>query len=157
MDGRSFVSGCVVSAGLVLGALHAVPARAQALPGEEWVSVAKGDRTEMFVKPSTLKWDGPWLSVRTLQNFIDPQLSAKKNKTFLSARNEYRIDCTQRRLAYRELRAFAGLDLQGAVVQKTKVGEKNLKWMDAPERTVFGELLDYACSNAPQGAPGVAQ
>ena len=49
------------------------------------------------------------------------------------------------------------LALQGDVVQKTQIGEKNLKWMDAPERTVFGELLDYACKNAPMGAPAATQ
>jgi hypothetical protein len=139
---------CLVSSLALLPAAHAQ---------DEWVSVAKGDRTEMFVRPSTLQWEGSWLSVRTRQNFVDPQAAAKKGKTFLSARNDYRIDCPQRRLAYREIRAFAGPDLQGDVVQKTRIGDKNLKWMDAPERTVFGELLDYACSNAPLAGPSPAQ
>ena len=111
----------------------------------------------MFVRPSTLKWEGAWLSVRTRQNFVEPQPSAKQGKTFLSARNDYRIDCQQRRLAYQEIRAFAAADLQGDVVQKTRIGEKNLKCLDAPDRTVFGELLDYACPNAPAGGPAATQ
>lgn len=115
----------------------------------DWLSVAKVERTEMFVRPASLAWDGPWLRVRTRQEFTEPQASAKKGKTFLSARNEYRIDCSQRRLAYREIEAYAEPGLQGPVVQKTKIGVKNLKWMDAPEQTVFGELLDYACEHAP--------
>jgi Surface-adhesin protein E len=127
------------------GLLASSPADAQ----EQWSSVAKVERTEVFVNPSSIKRDGAWLSVRTKQNFLEPQPSARKGKSFLSARNEYRIDCGGRRLAYRELQAYADLDLQGAVIQKTRIGEKNLKWMDAPEHTVFGELLDYACKNAP--------
>ena len=127
--------------------------QAQAPLQENWVTVAKGDRTEVFVEPSTLRWEGAWLGVSTKQNFVEPQAAAKQGKTFLSARNEYRIDCPQRRLAYREIQAYDAPDLQGQVVQKTSIGEKNLKWMDAPERTVFGELLDYACKNAPAGVP----
>jgi len=118
----------------------------------EWVSIAKTERTEVFANPASL---GPspagWVIVRTKQNFVDAQPSAKKNKSFLSARNEYRADCAQRRLAYSQMEAFAQLDLQGDSVQKTKIGEKNLKWMDAPSDTVFGEILDYACSNAAAG------
>ena len=148
MDYRRFARRWLIAATVV-----ALPVTA--LAQEEWVSIAKGDRTEVFVKPSTLKWDGPWLSIRSMQNFVEAQPAAKKGKTFLSARNEYRVDCPQRRLAYREMQAYAGLDLQGDVVQKTKIGEKNLKWMDAPERTVFGELLDYACEHAP-AAPAAA-
>ncbi len=120
----------------------------------EWVSVAKTDRTEVFANPASLGVSPKsWLIVRTRQNFAEPQPSAKKNKTFLSARNEYRVDCAQRRLAYSEMHAFADLDLQGVEVQKTRISEKNLKWMDAPSGTVFGEILDYACKNAPAAAP----
>jgi hypothetical protein len=134
-----------------------VPVQTGVPAQDDWVTVATGDRTEVFVRPSSLQWEGNWLSVRTRQNFTEPQASAKQGKTYLSARNDYRIDCPQRRLAYREIQAFAGPDLQGDVVQKTQIGDKNLKWMDAPERTVFGELLDYACSNAPSGTPAATQ
>jgi hypothetical protein len=119
----------------------------------DWVSVAKSDRTEVFVNTLSLGHVGEWISVRTKQNFTEPQPALKKGKSYLSARNEYRVDCAQRRLAYREIRAFEQPELQGAEVQKTKVGEKNLKWMDAPENTVFGELLDYACEHAPAAPP----
>jgi hypothetical protein len=42
-------------------------------------------------------------------------------------------------------------------VQKTKIGEKNLKWMDAPTGTVFGAILDYACKNVPASLPPPAK
>jgi hypothetical protein len=142
MEDRRLIPLVVVMASVVAGAPVA--------HGQDpWVSIAKSDRTELFVRPSTLKWDGDWLSIRTKQNFVEPQPSAKKGKTFLSARNEYRIDCPFQKIAYREMRAYEGLDLQGTVVQKAESSDKNLKWLDAREGTVFGELLEYACDNAP--------
>ncbi len=120
----------------------------------DWVSIAKSDRTEVFANPATLGVSpASWVIVRTKQNFVEPQPSAKKGKSFLSARNEYRIDCAQRRVAYRAMDTYSQLDLQGDPVQKTKIGEKNLKWMDAPSGTVFGEVVDYACTNVPAGVP----
>jgi hypothetical protein len=123
-----------------------------------WVSIAKSDRTEVFANPATLGVSpASWVMVRTKQNFVEPQPSAKKGKSYLSARNEYRIDCAQRRLAYREIETYSQLDLQGDRVQKTKIGEKNLKWMDAPTGTVFGEIVDYACKNVPAGLPAATK
>jgi hypothetical protein len=119
----------------------------------EWVSVARSDRVEVFVKDNTLSRTGDIASARTKENFVEPQPSAKKGKTYLSARNEYRIDCARRKVAYRELKAFEGADLSGPVVQKATATDKNLQWMDAAESTVFGELLDYVCKNAPIAAP----
>ena len=120
----------------------------------DWVAIAKSDRTEVFANPATLGVSpASWVIVRTKQNFVEPQPSAKKGKSYLSARNEYRIDCAQRRLAYREMETYSQLDLQGDPVQKTRIGEKNLKWMDAPSGTVFGEIVDYACKNVPAGLP----
>ena len=118
-----------------------------------WVSIARTDRTEVFADPASVARasTAPWVIVSTKQNFTEPQPSAKKGKSFLSARNEYRVDCDNRRLAYREMRTYAEPDLLGAPVQKTKIGEKNLKWMDAASGTVFGEILDYACANASGG------
>jgi hypothetical protein len=125
---------------------------AQVAQAGDWVSIAKSDRTEVFANPESLGVSpASWVIVRTKQNFVEPQPSAKKNKSFLSARNEYRVDCAQRRLAYREMTTYSQLDLQGDPVQKTKIGEKNLKWMDAPTGTVFGEIADYACKNVPAG------
>jgi hypothetical protein len=143
-------------AATILAALACVAATVTtpALAAAEWISVAKTDRTEVFVNPASLGVSpkSSWLIVRTRQNFAEPQASAKKNKTFLSARNEYRVDCAQRRLAYSEMRAFADLDMQGVEIQKTRISEKNLKWMDAPSGTVFGAIVDYACKNAPAAA-----
>ena len=137
---------------IVVAAVLACGASQVALAAD-WVSVAKSDRTELFVNTVSLSHVGEWVSVRTKQNFTEPQPALKKGKSYLSARNEYRVDCAQRRLAYREIRAYEQAELQGAEVQKTKVGEKNLKWMEAPENTVFGELLDYACEHAPAAPP----
>lgn len=134
---RLFVFACV-AAGL------SQPAQAA-----DWVSIAKSDRTEVFANPASLGVSPlSWVIIRTKQNFIEPQAAAKKGKTYLSARNEYRVDCAQRRLAYQQMETFPQLDLAGTRVQKSKIGEKNLKWMDAPTGTVFGEILDYACENA---------
>lgn len=139
---------------LLLGIACSVTLFATAQAAGEWVSIAKSDRTEVFAKPASLALSpASWVIVATRQNFVDPQPAAKKGKSFLSARNEYRVDCSTRRLAYREIDAYAGLDLQGERVQKTKVGEKNLKWMDAPTGTVFGEIVDFACENAPATLP----
>ena len=138
---------------VVLALSSMLPATAGA--AEDWVSIAKSDRTEVFADPASVVRSSstPWVIVLTKQNFTEPQPSAKKGKVYLSAKNEYRVDCDNRRLAYRELRTFAELDLLGAPVQKTKIGEKNLKWMDAASGTVFGEILDYACKNAPGVQP----
>ena len=138
-------------ASFALAAWGAAPA---AHAAADWVSIAKSDRTEVFANPASLGVSpASWVIVRTRQNFVEAQPSAKKNKSFLSARNEYRVDCAQRRLAYREIETYSQLDLQGDRVQKTKIGEKNLKWMDAPSGTVFGEIVDYACKNVPAGLP----
>lgn len=145
------IAASIIGALVCISAVVTAPAHAAA----EWVSVAKTERTEVFANPASLGVSpkSSWLIVRTRQNFAEPQPAAKKNKTFLSARNEYRVDCAQRRLAYSEMHAFAGLDLQGVEVQKTRISEKNLKWMEAPSSTVFGEILDYACKNAPAAVP----
>jgi hypothetical protein len=139
---------------LVLAAMLGVVAASAVTPAHaaDWVSVAKTDRTEVFVNNLSLAHAGAYVVVRTRQNFTEPQPAARKGKTFLSARNEYRVDCATRRLAYSEIHAYAQPDLQGDEVQKTRIGDKNLKWMDAPAGTVFGELLDYACANAPNAA-----
>ncbi len=138
---------------VVLALSSMLPATARA--AEEWVSIAKSDRTEVFADPASVvrSTSTPWVIVLTKQNFTEPQPSAKKGKVYLSAKNEYRVDCDNRRLAYRELRTFAELDLLGDPVQKTKIGEKNLKWMDAATGTVFGEILDYACKNVAGSQP----
>jgi hypothetical protein len=146
-----------LSAALIVGVASLTVISATALAAGEWVSVAKTDRTEVLANPASLGVSpASWVIVATRQNFTEPQPAAKKGKTFLSARNEYRVDCATRRLAYREIDAYAQPDLQGERVQKTKIGEKNLKWMDAPSGTVFGEIVDYACRNSP-AAPAPAR
>jgi hypothetical protein len=137
---------------------HAAALAALALaPGiglaQEWVSVAKTDTQEALVDPASLTISGTMVELRAKQNFAAPQAAAKKNKTYLSSQSTYRVDCSGRKVAYKEIEAFPEADLQGKAVQKAKFYENNLQWMDAPADTVFGELLDYACEQAPASLP----
>ena len=127
-------------------------ARAQDMgASDKWQSVAKTDNQEAFVNGSSIAAEGSQLEARVKQNFAQPQPSAKKGKTFLSSRTTYRFDCAQRRMAMKEVRAYSGSDLQGEQVQKATSSDRNLQWLDAPDSTVFGELLDYVCSKSPGG------
>ena len=45
----------------------------------------------------------------------------------------------------RPLLVEAGFDLLVDEIDKAKFGDKNWQWLDAQERTVFGELLDFVC------------
>ena len=114
-------------------------------------SVAKTDLQEAFIDPSTLAIVGGYVEAGTKLNFAQAQPSAKKDKSYLSARNTYRFDCAQRRVAMKEIRAYEGPDRQGTQVQKATSSDKNLQWLDAPDSTVFGELLDYVCGRSPGG------
>ena len=118
---------------------------------DKWQSVAKTDNQEAFVNGSSIVAVGEQLEARVKQNFALPQPSAKKGKTYLSSRTTYRFDCAQRRMAMKEVRTYAGSDLQGEPVQKATASDKNLQWLDAPDSTVFGELLDYVCGRSPGG------
>jgi hypothetical protein len=118
---------------------------------DKWLSVAKTDNQEAFVNGSSIAVVGEQLEARVKQNFALPQPSAKKGKTYLSSRTTYRFDCAQRRMAMKEVRTYAGSDLQGEPVQKATSSDKNLQWLDAPDSTVFGELLDYVCGRSPGG------
>lgn len=112
---------------------------------DKWQPVAKTDSQAAFVNTSSIVVAGPHLEARVKQNFVDPQPSARKGKSFLSSRTTYRFDCAGRRMAMKEVRTYAGSDLQGDAVQKATSTDKNLQWLDAAEQTVFGELLDYVC------------
>ena len=118
---------------------------------DKWQSVAKTDNQEGFVNGSSIAVVGAQLEARVKQNFAVPQPSAKKGRTYLSARTTYRFDCAQRRMAMKEVRTYTGSDLQGEPVQKATSSDKNLQWLDAPDSTVFGELLDYVCGRTPGG------
>ena len=118
---------------------------------DKWQSVAKTDNQEAFVNGSSIVAVGEQLEARVKQNFAQPQSSAKKGKTYLSSRTTYRFDCAQRRMAMKEVRTYAGSDLQGEPVQKATSSDKNLQWLDAPDSTVFGELLDHVCSKSAGG------
>jgi hypothetical protein len=118
---------------------------------DEWYKVAISGNEVAFVNMGSIQRVGSQVQVRVKQNYLAPMASAKKGKTYQSARTDYRLDCAQRKLAMLETRAFAAPDLQGEVVQKASRSEKNLIWMDAPRASVFGEILDYGCKHAPAG------
>jgi hypothetical protein len=147
MDSRTALIGALALA-LVVSACATTP---QTAAVGQWQSVARTDLQEAFIDASTLVIVDGYVEAGTKLNFFQAQPSAKKDKSYLSARNTYRFDCAQRRVAMKEIRAYEGPDLQGAQVQKATSSDKNLQWLDAPERTVFGELLDFVCENAPPG------
>lgn len=118
---------------------------------DKWQSIAKTDSQEAFVNGSSIAVVGAQLEARVKQNFMQPQPAAKRGKAYLSSRTTYRFDCAGRRMAMKEVRTYAGSDLQGGPVQKATSSDKNLQWLDAPDGTVFGELLDYVCGRSPGG------
>jgi hypothetical protein len=141
----------VLAAVLTLGTTVAQAQSPDPAATDKWQSVAKTDNQEAFVNVASIKLVAGMPEARVKQNFTQAQPSAKKGKSYLSARSTYRFDCAQRRVGMKELRAYPGLDLQGEVVQKATAADKNMQWNDATERTVFGELLDFVCGKAPAG------
>ncbi|MBL8201745.1 MAG: hypothetical protein JNK40_12290 [Chromatiales bacterium] len=119
---------------------------------EAWYKVAVSGSEEAFVDTNSIRAAGGLVQVQVKENYLAPRPAAKEGKTFRSARTDYRLDCARRKVAMRQTEAFEGTDLQGNVVQKASRSEKNLIWVDAPRASVFGEVLDYGCKNAP--APG---
>lgn len=133
---------------VLISAALAAPAASAQDGADKWQSVAKTDSQEAFVNTQSIIAVGGQLEAKVKQNFAAPQPAAKQGESYLSTRTTYRFDCTQRRVAMKEIRAFPGTDLQGEAVQKASRSDKNLIWEEAPERTVFGELLDYVCKAA---------
>ena len=150
MQTREFRPLAAVALALAIAAAPAVAADRPPVAPVEWQSVAKTDSVEAFVDPASIKALGAGLEANVKQNYAQPQPAAKKGKSYLSTGNIYRFDCTQRRVGLKDLRAYEGLDLQGKVVQKATARDKNVQWLDAPVRTVFGEILDFVCK-APGG------
>jgi opacity protein-like surface antigen len=140
-----------LAASLALLAPVAAVLAQSAAAADKWHKVAISGNEIAFVNTSSIQRVGTQLQVRVKQNYLAPVDSAKKGKTYQSARTDYRLDCEQRKLAMMATRAFASPDLQGDVVQKASRSEKNLIWVDAPRASVFGEILDYGCKNAPAG------
>jgi hypothetical protein len=141
----------VLAASLALLAPVAAVLAQSETAADKWYKVAISGNEVAFVNTDSIQRVGSRVQVRVKQNYLAPVASAKKGKTYQSARTDYRLDCEQRRLAMMETRAFAGPDLRGDVVQKASRSEKNLIWMDAPRASVFGEILDYGCKHAPMG------
>jgi hypothetical protein len=118
---------------------------------DKWHSVVKTETQEAFVNASSIVVVGPQIEARVRQNFVQPQPSTKKDKTFLSSRTTFRFDCPQRRLAMKEVRTYAGSDMQGDAVSKATSKDKYLQWADAAPDTVYGKVLDYVCLSGPTG------
>jgi hypothetical protein len=114
-----------------------------------WQSVAKTDAQEAFVEGGSIRSIDGTVEAAVKQDFAQPQAAAKQGDTYLSTRSLYRFDCAQRRIAMKEVRAYEGAGLQGAQVQKATSSDRNLQWLEAPQGTVFGELLDHVCAAAP--------
>jgi hypothetical protein len=147
MDSRTALIGALALA--VSACATAPQTTPQTAAFGQWQSVAKTDLQEAFIDPSTIAIVDGYLEASAKLNFAQAQPSAKKDRSYLSARNTYRFDCAQRRVAMKEIRAYEGPDLQGAQVQKATSSAKNLQWLDAPDSTVFGELLDFVCGRSP--------
>jgi hypothetical protein len=134
-----------VIAALVVAALPGM-ASAQA----NWEEIAASDSKEVFVNLNSLQRNGEIVSAAVKENFVAPQ-PAKKDKTYLSAKNVYHFDCANRKVAYKSMKAYPQLELQGEPVQKAEFKDKNLIWRDAPERSMDAALLEYVCAKAPPG------
>ena len=118
---------------------------------DKWQSVVKTETQEALVNTASIVVVGAQLEARVKQNFAQPQPSPKKDKTFLSSRTTFRFNCPQRQLAMKEVRTWAGSDMQGDAVSKATSSDKYLQWVDAAPGTVYGEVLDYACKSIPAG------
>jgi hypothetical protein len=141
----------LLAASLALLAPVAAVAAEPETAAENWYKVAISGNEIAFVDTGSIQRVGDHVQVSVKQNYLAPVASTKKDKTYQSARTDYRLDCGQRKLAMMKTRAFVSPDLQGDVVQKASRSEKNLIWMDAPRASVFGEILDYGCKHAPAG------
>lgn len=111
----------------------------------DWQPVAESDAKQVFFNAESLKRAGDLVTVWAKENYASAQPAAKKNKTYLSTRVEYRLDCAQRKVATASVKAYPETELGGEVVQKASWSDKNLVWLDAPPGTVFDSMLNYAC------------
>ena len=116
----------------------------EAAPVGNWEEVVKSDTQQVFIDTSSLKRSGDVVEASSKTNFASQMMTAG-NKPYLSANNVYRLDCAQRKVALKSIRAYSEPDLQGKVMQKANFYEKNLQWMDAPTDSVFAHMVDFAC------------
>ena len=124
---------------------------AAAAPAANWQEVVKSDTQQVFIDVSSLTRTGDVVQASAKTNFGSPMMTAK-NEPYLSADNVYRLDCAQRKVALKSIRAYADADLQGKVMQKANFYDNNLQWMDAPQDSVFAHMIDFACERAVGGA-----
>jgi len=150
-DNRLALATVVAALSTLITACATTPSPSSMPVMESWYKVAISGSEEAFVDTNSIVTAGALLQAQVKQNYLAPQPAAKAGKTFQSARTDYRLDCAQRKLAQRETRFFEGRDLKGEEVGKASRNERNLIWVDAPRASVFGEILDYSCKNAPMG------
>jgi hypothetical protein len=117
---------------------------AAAAPTANWQEVVKSDTQQVFIDVASLTRTGDVVQASAKTNFVSPMVTAK-NEPYLSADNVYRLDCAQRKVALKSIRAYADADLQGKVMQKANFYDNNLQWMDAPQDSVFAHMIDFAC------------
>jgi hypothetical protein len=127
---------------IVTGLLLAFPLASSAA---DWQPIAESDAKQVFFNAESLKRSDDLVTVWAKENYSSPQPAAKKNKTYLSARVEYRLDCARRMVATASVKAYPEAELGGEVVQKASWSDKNLQWLDAPPGTIFDAMLNYAC------------
>jgi hypothetical protein len=137
-----FVAGCATTSGP-----SGSTSSGAAVPTGTWEEVVKSDNQQVFIDTSSLARSGDVVEASAKTNFASPMMTAG-NKPYLSANNVYRLDCTQRKVAIKSIRAYSEADLQGKVMQKANFYEKNLQWEDAPQDSVFAHLIDFACKRA---------
>jgi hypothetical protein len=132
---------------LVVSAAAAVvlPALGSA-QSDEWRAVGESEGKKFYVKRSSMTREGDIASAAVKENYFQPQPAGKKGKTYLSAKNRYRINCAEGKVAFQKMEAFAQADLQGEVVQKVSYKDKNLTWLVADAGTMNGQLLTFVCS-----------
>jgi hypothetical protein len=113
---------------------------------DEWRAVGESDNKKFYVKRSSMTREGDMASAAVKENYYQPQAAGKKGKTFLSAKNRYRFNCAEGKVAFQKMEAFSQADLQGEVVQKVSYKDKNLTWLSAEHGTMNDQILTFVCS-----------
>ena len=137
-----FVAGCATTPGQ--SGSTSSGSTSGAAPAGTWEEVVKSDNQQVFIDTSSLVRSGDVVEASAKTNFATPMMTSG-NKPYLSANNVYRLDCTQRKVAIKSIRAYSDADLHGKVMQKANFYEKNLQWEDAPQDSVFAHMIDFAC------------
>jgi hypothetical protein len=141
------VAGCATTGGSPAASAPAsTTAAAPVAASADWKSVAKSDNQDVFVDDASIRERDGFIEAVTRYEYAQPQPYGKK--TFRSARNVYRFDCANRRIADRENLVYAEPQLGGAKVGDATRSTANLIWRDAVRGTADGAVLYYVCSKS---------